>query len=65
MVCYLKFIFLGTIFAYGQTGCGKTHTMMGNLDHAKVGDSGEVELPDDAGIMPRSFAHLFSAVKSL
>lgn len=19
----------GTIFAYGQTGCGKTHTMMG------------------------------------
>lgn len=22
----------GTIFAYGQTGCGKTHTMIGNLD---------------------------------
>ena len=20
----------GTIFAYGQTGCGKTHTMMGD-----------------------------------
>lgn len=20
----------GTIFAYGQTGCGKTHTMMGS-----------------------------------
>jgi kinesin family protein 3/17 len=22
----------GTIFAYGQTGCGKTFTMMGTLD---------------------------------
>jgi Tfp pilus assembly pilus retraction ATPase PilT len=22
----------GTIFAYGQTGCGKTHTMMGLKD---------------------------------
>ena len=22
----------GTIFAYGQTGCGKTHTMMGGHD---------------------------------
>jgi kinesin family protein 3/17 len=22
----------GTIFAYGQTGCGKTHTMMGGTD---------------------------------
>lgn len=21
----------GTVFAYGQTGCGKTHTMVGNL----------------------------------
>ena len=23
----------GTIFAYGQTGCGKTHTMMGVPDN--------------------------------
>ena len=22
----------GTVFAYGQTGCGKTHTMMGTFD---------------------------------
>lgn len=22
----------GTIFAYGQTGCGKTHSMVGKLD---------------------------------
>lgn len=39
--------------------------MMGNLESARVSDEGEVELPEDAGIMPRSFAHLFSAVNSL
>ena len=33
----------GTIFAYGQSGTGKTHTMMG-----KVGD------PENEGIVPRS-----------
>ena len=55
---------LGTIFAYGQTGCGKTHTMMGNLDSTRVGEAGEVDLPEEAGILPRSFAHLFSALKS-
>lgn len=44
---------VGTIFAYGQTGCGKTHTMIGNLD-------------DDGlrGIMPKSFHHIFSAITS-
>jgi len=39
--------------------------MMGSLESARVSDEGEVELPEDAGIMPRSFAHLFSAVNSL
>jgi len=39
--------------------------MMGNLESARVSDQGEVDLPEDAGIMPRSFAHLFSAVNSL
>ena len=38
---------------------------MGNLDQTRVGEAGEVDLPEDAGIMPRSFAHLFSEVKSL
>ncbi|CAM9126420.1 unnamed protein product, partial [Ectocarpus fasciculatus] len=32
-----------TIFAYGQTGTGKTHTMEGNIN-----------VPEDAGIVPRS-----------
>ena len=31
----------GTIFAYGQTGCGKTHTMLGT--------------PDSPGIIPGCF----------
>merc|ERR1719248_59788 len=35
----------GTIFAYGQTGTGKTFTMVGTD-----------ELP---GVIPRAFAHLF------
>lgn len=41
----------GTIFAYGQTGCGKTFTMLGK-------DSP----PDLRGIIPNAFAHLFSEI---
>lgn len=38
----------GTIFAYGQTGCGKTHTMIG-----VKGDKGQ------RGIIPNAFDHIF------
>ncbi|KAG5450088.1 Kinesin-like protein kif17 [Clonorchis sinensis] len=41
----------GTIFAYGQTGCGKSFTMQG--------------LPEDAsqrGIIPRAFDHVFETI---
>ena len=38
----------GTIFAYGQTGCGKTFTMSGTPEHP--------------GIIPNSFKHIFSAI---
>jgi kinesin family protein 3/17 len=41
----------GTIFAYGQTGCGKTFTM--------VGDPSVQELK---GIIPNSFAHVFGYI---
>ncbi|OMJ88817.1 hypothetical protein SteCoe_9114 [Stentor coeruleus] len=40
-----------TIFAYGQTGCGKTYTMLG--------------VPHDSelrGIIPNSFAHIFGCI---
>jgi kinesin family protein 3/17 len=43
--------FNGTIFAYGQTGAGKTYTM--------TGGSGA-----KAGIIPRVFTHLFEAIET-
>ena len=43
----------GTIFAYGQTGTGKTHTMTGVL--------GDDEL---RGIMPRAFDDIFRSIQS-
>ena len=43
--------FNGTVFAYGQTGCGKSFTMMG------------VEYPPvNQGIIPRAFGHIFDHV---
>jgi hypothetical protein len=42
----------GTIFAYGQTGCGKTHTMQGRSDP-----------PELRGIIPNSFDHVFDHIK--
>lgn len=41
----------GTIFAYGQTGTGKTHTMAGVLDDE-----------DLKGITPRSFDTIFKSI---
>lgn len=43
-----------TVFAYGQTGTGKTHTMQGALS------------PDDemAGIIPRCVRYIFDALQS-
>ena len=43
--------FNGTIFAYGQTGTGKTYTMDG-----KKGDQ--------RGIMPRAFEHIFEFIEA-
>lgn len=40
----------GTIFAYGQTGCGKTHSMVGKLDDQHL-----------HGLIPRSFTHVLKA----
>ena len=42
-----------TVFAYGQTGTGKTHTMEGNADD-----------PDLMGIIPRSVNSIFEGVSS-
>lgn len=42
---------LGTIFAYGQTGTGKTFTM-----------EGVRAVPELRGIIPNSFAHIFGHI---
>ena len=41
----------GTIFAYGQTGTGKTFTMEGDRSVAEL-----------KGIIPNSFAHIFGHI---
>ncbi|XP_066903859.1 osmotic avoidance abnormal protein 3 isoform X2 [Halyomorpha halys] len=41
----------GTVFAYGQTGCGKSFSMQGIP-----------EPPTQRGIIPRSFEHIFEAI---
>ena len=41
-------IFLGTIFAYGQTASGKTYTMMGN--------------EDSVGVIPKAIQHVFKII---
>ncbi|GBN34502.1 Kinesin-like protein KIF17, partial [Araneus ventricosus] len=41
----------GTVFAYGQTGCGKSFTMQG-ITHP----------PSQKGIIPRAFEHIFEAI---
>lgn len=43
--------FNGTIFAYGQTGTGKTYTM-----HGVSSD------PDRRGVIPNSFQHIFTQI---
>lgn len=42
----------GTVFAYGQTGTGKTHTMDGG-----AGDS-------ERGIIPKTFDQIFAAIQA-
>ncbi|CAL8106513.1 unnamed protein product [Calicophoron daubneyi] len=41
----------GTIFAYGQTGCGKSYTMQGPPD-----------VQEQRGIIPRAFDHVFETI---
>ena len=48
---FLCTLLLGTIFAYGQTGTGKTFTM-----------EGVRTVPELRGIIPNSFAHIFGHI---
>ncbi|XP_057425345.1 kinesin-like protein KIN-5C [Lotus japonicus] len=51
-----------TIFAYGQTGTGKTYTMEGECKRAKSGPNGE--LPGEAGVIPRAVKQIFDTLES-
>lgn len=48
----------GTMFAYGQTGCGKTHTMMGPASSLDDKASNQ----DERGIIPRTVRHIFGFI---
>ncbi|XP_024516332.1 kinesin-like protein KIN-5C [Selaginella moellendorffii] len=48
-----------TIFAYGQTGTGKTYTMEGAGRKPKSG-----ELPSEAGVIPRAVQQIFDTLES-
>ena len=55
MICLIKNnYFPGTIFAYGQTGTGKTFTM-----------EGVRSAPELRGIIPNSFAHIFGHIAKM
>lgn len=47
-----------TVFAYGQTGTGKTYTMEGGM--RKKGG----ELPAEAGVIPRAVRHIFDTLEA-
>ncbi|XP_051132208.1 kinesin-like protein KIN-5C [Andrographis paniculata] len=51
-----------TIFAYGQTGTGKTYTMEGECKRSKAGPKGE--LPPEAGVIPRAIKQIFDTLES-
>lgn len=48
-----------TIFAYGQTGTGKTYTMEGGGRISKNG-----ELPTDAGVIPRAVRQIIDTLEN-
>ncbi|GFZ02508.1 P-loop containing nucleoside triphosphate hydrolases superfamily protein [Actinidia rufa] len=51
-----------TIFAYGQTGTGKTYTMEGECKRSKSGPNGE--LPPEAGVITRAVKQIFDTLES-
>lgn len=50
--------FNSTIFAYGQTGAGKTHTMLGS-------DESGNPLSEESGLIPRVFHYIFARIEEM
>lgn len=53
-----------TVFAYGQTGTGKTHTMEGRRDADMTGAE-ERRLEENAGIIPRAVKQVFDHLRNI
>lgn len=53
-----------TVFAYGQTGTGKTHTMEGRRDSEMVTIE-ERRIAENAGIIPRAVKQVFDHLRSI
>eukprot|EP00177_Eucheuma_denticulatum_P008603 GFKZ01015660.1.p1 GENE.GFKZ01015660.1~~GFKZ01015660.1.p1 ORF type:complete len:1167 (+),score=203.81 GFKZ01015660.1:298-3798(+) len=53
-----------TVFAYGQTGTGKTHTMEGRRDSEMVAIE-ERRIAENAGIIPRAVKQVFDHLRSI
>ncbi|XP_061353443.1 kinesin-like protein KIN-5C [Gastrolobium bilobum] len=51
-----------TIFAYGQTGTGKTYTMEGESKRTRSGHNGQ--LPTEAGVIPRAIKQIFDTLEN-
>lgn len=50
--------FNGTVFAYGQTGTGKTYTMEGE----GCGDKSLASSPEQRGVIPNAIEHIFQHI---
>jgi len=61
--------FNGTIFAYGQSGSGKTYTMLGPdsvVEAIKNGGDGiSLEVQRMYGIIPRAIGDIFEAINRI
>ncbi|KAL4450694.1 hypothetical protein ABPG77_001050 [Micractinium sp. CCAP 211/92] len=58
--------FNATLFAFGQTGTGKTHTMegcsRGGSSNGSSANGGAAGLSSEAGVIPRTFGQIFAAI---
>ena len=52
-----------TVFAYGQTGAGKTHSIVGNFDNGKRQVSA-LNYGQDWGIIPRALQRIYKLIST-
>jgi kinesin family protein 3/17 len=57
--------FNATVFAYGQTGTGKTHTMFGPPGHVQSLAAGAAQVSAQSGVIPRAIVDLFDHLRQL